>query len=242
VVSWLKKNTPGRIRKGDNPNRRIQDTDKMNLLCNTCEKMLSKWETAFAEKVFIPVHSGALAQGPISYGPWAMKCLASISWRVLLFHSLSQGLPNLRDQHVIEESKRALERLRLFIMNEIPSPEPYFQHLLPMEIIEDHTLPTLSPFMNRNASMVDSARWPCTIQACADRSIPGTFERSARSLPLRNRVWNIPFDADGRLSDLTGDFHQENAAPSTKYGRAELTVEAFESIYCEYIRPRYYRL
>jgi hypothetical protein len=75
--------------------------------------------------------------------------------------------------------------------------------------------------------MVDSARWPCTIQACADRSIPGTFERSARSLRLRNRVWNIPFDADGRLSDLTGDFHPENAAPSTKYGRAELTVEAF---------------
>jgi len=78
--------------------------------------------------------------------------------------------------------------------------------------------------LSLNASMVDSARWPCTIQAWADRSIPGTFERSARSLRLRNRVWNI----SGRLSDLTGDFHPENAAPSTKYGRAELTVEAFE--------------
>lgn len=149
VVSWLKKNTPGQIRKGDSPNVRIQDSDKMRLLCNICEEMLSKWEKEFAEKVFIPVHSGELGKGHISYGPWAMKCLASISWRVLLFHSLCQGLPNLRDQHVIEESKRALERLRLFIMNEIPSPEPYVQHLLPMEIIADHTLPILSPFMNR---------------------------------------------------------------------------------------------
>lgn len=149
VVSWLKKNTPGRIRKGDAPNFRIQDTDKMRLLCNTCEEMLSEWEKAFAENLFISVHAGELAQGPISYGPWAMKCLASISWRVLLFHSLTQGLPNLRDQHVIEESKRALERLRLFIMNEIPSPEPYGQHLLPLEIIADHSLTTLSPFMNR---------------------------------------------------------------------------------------------
>ncbi len=78
-----------------------------------------------------------------------MKCLASISWRVLLFHSLSQGLPNLDDQHVIKESKRALEQLRLFIMNEIPSPEPYGQHLLPMEIIADHSLSKLSPFINR---------------------------------------------------------------------------------------------
>jgi len=149
VVSWLKKNTPGQIRKGDSPNVRIQDSDKMRLLCNTCEEMLSKWEKEFAEKVFIPVHSGELARGHISYGPWAMKCLASISWRVLIFHSLSQGLPNLHDQHIIEESNRTLERLRLFIMDEIPSPEPYAQHLLPMEIIADHTLPQLSPFMNR---------------------------------------------------------------------------------------------
>lgn len=149
VVSWLKKNTPGRIRKGDSPNLRIQDSDKMPLLCNTCEETLSKWETAFTEKVFNPVHAGKLAQGQISYGPWAMKCLVSISWRVLLFHSLSQGLPNLCDQHVIEESKRALERMRLFLIDEIPSPEPYGQHLLPMEIIKDHTLSEISPFMNR---------------------------------------------------------------------------------------------
>lgn len=149
VVSWLKKNTPGKIRKGDTPNRRIQDTDKIPLLCNACEGMLSQWETAFAEKVFFPVHAGELAQGPISYGPWAMKCLGSISWRVLTFHSLTQGLPNLRDQHVIDKSKDALEILRLFIMDEIPSPEPYGQHLLPMEIVKDHTLPKVSPFLNR---------------------------------------------------------------------------------------------
>jgi hypothetical protein len=34
-------------------------------------------------------------------------------------------------------------------MNEIPSPEPYGQHLLPMEIVMDHTLPKVSPFLNR---------------------------------------------------------------------------------------------
>jgi len=68
-----------------------------------------------------------------------------------------------------------------------------------------------------------------TIQAWADRSIPGTFESSARSLRLRNRAWNISFDAGGRLPDLTGDFHPESAASPTKSGRAELTVEAFRA-------------
>lgn len=149
VVSWLKTNTPGRIRKGDRPNLRIQDSDKMPLLCSDCEERLSQWETPFAEKVFMPVHAGELAKGPIAYESWAMKCLASISWRVLLFHSLSQGLVNLSAPKAIEESKRALERLRLFIMNKLSSPEPYIQHLLPMEIIENHTTPEISPFLNR---------------------------------------------------------------------------------------------
>ena len=36
-----------------------------------------------------------------------------------------------------------------------------------------------------------------TIQVWADRSIPGIFERFARSLRLRNRAWNISFDAGG---------------------------------------------
>ena len=149
VVSWLKDNVPGAIRKSDKPNRRIQDSDKFHLLCNDCEEVLSKWETDFAEKLFLPVHLERLANGPLSYGPWALKCLVSISWRVLLFHSLTQDLKNLHAEHVIKESEHALEQWRLFINNEVTSPGPYVHHLLPMEIIRDHNLPGLSPFMNR---------------------------------------------------------------------------------------------
>ncbi len=149
VVAWLKDNVPGAIRKGDKPNRRIQDSDKLHLLCSNCEEILSKFETNFAEKVFNPWNMNALAHGPISYGPWALKCLISISWRVLLFHSRTQGLPNLRTEKVKKECEHALERWRLFILDRVSSPDPYIQHLLPMEILQSHTLSNLSPFMNR---------------------------------------------------------------------------------------------
>jgi len=51
------------------------------------------------------------------------------------------------------------------------------------------------------------------IQAWADRSIPGTFERSARSLRLRNRAWTISFDAGGRKASFAQSALASRAPP-----------------------------
>ncbi len=55
------------------------------------------------------------------------------------------------------------------------------------------------------------------IYVWVDRSIPGTFESSARSLRLRNRAWNISFDAGGRRV-LCTQSAPASRAPASKPG------------------------
>ena len=52
-----------------------------------------------------------------------------------------------------------------------------------------------------------------TIQAWTDRRILGTFERSARSLRLRNRAWHISFDAGGPFQTLLGISNRKAPLP-----------------------------
>lgn len=43
----------------------------------------------------------------------------------------------------------ALEAWRRFLLGLAPLPEKFQQHLLPLDVIEKHTLPRVSPFLNR---------------------------------------------------------------------------------------------
>jgi len=54
AVRTLKKTAIGNIRSTENPNKTIQDSEKLYMLCGNCEDLFSEKETWFANKVFHP--------------------------------------------------------------------------------------------------------------------------------------------------------------------------------------------
>ncbi len=148
VVDWMRKNSPGRLRAAHTPNLRIQDAYKLRLLCTECEQKLSQWEKKFAESVFVPLHSNALAKGSLTLGPWGSRFLVSVSWRVAQFFKQRQMTDHLT-MHQQSELAQALNRWRLFLTGETKSIGRYSQHCFPVDVIAHHSVPKLSPFLNR---------------------------------------------------------------------------------------------
>jgi hypothetical protein len=146
VYRWLRgRSGTGHIRQTDNPNRRVQDGLKLPWLCRDCEAQFSRYETAFATKVFHPWHAGTYR---IPYGDWLLKFCVSVSWRVLRFaRGRNKDASYTDEQQALMD--RAEARWRAFLRDEAPHPDAFEQHLLIFDVIEDTTGPDLPTNMNR---------------------------------------------------------------------------------------------
>jgi len=145
VVNLLRKRS--RLRSNKSPNRRVQDSKKLLLLCPSCEELLSGWEKRAHEEIFLPLSDSLSPIKRVKYGPWALKFAVSVSWRVLLY-SRQYGLTRLSEEQRTKADE-ALETWRRFLLGELPSPGQFEQHLLPLNFINScHTFGP-SPFMNR---------------------------------------------------------------------------------------------
>jgi hypothetical protein len=146
VYRWLKGGSgTGHIRNTDNPNRRVQDGLKLSWLCSACEQKFSRYETAFATKVF---HAWGEGREQLRYSDWLLKFCVSVSWRVLRFargknpdHRYTAAQEELMDQ--------AEKRWRAFLNDDAPHPGAFEQHLLPLGIIESTSVPNLPKNFNR---------------------------------------------------------------------------------------------
>lgn len=82
IFRWLKKTSgTGHLRNLRQPNKRIQDGPKQQLLCGSCEQRFGTDEQRFVEKFFLPIVE-CLGQ-PLRYDEWLIRCVVSMSWRVL---------------------------------------------------------------------------------------------------------------------------------------------------------------
>ncbi len=145
VVNLLK--TRSRLRSSESPNKRVQDSKKLPLLCSSCEELFSGWEKRAYEDIFLPLSDSSRPIKRVKYGPWALKFAVSVSWRVLLYSS-QYGLPRLSEEQRAKADE-ALETWRRFLLGELPSPGQFEQHLLPLNLIKSYHGFKLSPFMNR---------------------------------------------------------------------------------------------
>lgn len=69
AFDWLKETSAtGYMRHGPQPNVRVQDGFKEELLCDSCEQLLSSWESPAAEQLFKPYHADSSTV--VNYGPW----------------------------------------------------------------------------------------------------------------------------------------------------------------------------
>lgn len=140
AIDWLRQQG-GNLRSSQLPNKRVQDGEKLPLLCSDCEQMLSGWEKMFYESLFIPLHTNLPIQG-LKYGPWALKFAVSVSWRVLLHLSLLSKKIQAIDQ-------QALDAWRKFLLGKVQNPGNFEQHILPFNFITSCNGFKFSPFMNR---------------------------------------------------------------------------------------------
>lgn len=145
VFKWLKDTSAtGFFRPGINPNKRTQDGAKQYLLCDDCEQLFGGWEKKFKDSIFLPLSLGE--SNRFLYRSWLLKFAVSISWRVLSFGHI-QGLSHLSTMYLNRE-KEALEVWREFLLDERPHPDKYQQHILPMDLIENHNDPNMPTNIN----------------------------------------------------------------------------------------------
>ena len=145
VMRWMKRSgTP--LRSNQTPNRRLQDTPRIFLLCGDCEQMLSSWERSFSEEVFMPFHERA--GDLLSYRDWGLKFAVSVSWRAFqYFDSLGNFDHLTEDQR--RESRVACRYWEEFMLGSRPHPGKYEQHIIALDLLEQVSFPNCSPFLNR---------------------------------------------------------------------------------------------
>jgi hypothetical protein len=147
VFRWLKETSPGFIRNLQNPNVRTQDGLKMYMLCSDCEQLFSRWEREFATEIFYPLHSKLGEHQYLNYGVWCLKYAVSVSWRVLRY-GLYKGINNFNSEQ-LEAAKKAEEVWREFLLGIRKHPGDFYQHLVPLNIIESINFPRPSALLNR---------------------------------------------------------------------------------------------
>jgi hypothetical protein len=117
----------GHIRSSDAPNLRVQDGLKVPMLCAECEGEFSKYENAFATRLFYPLDND-IAQ-VIPYGEWMLRFCVSVSWRILHHEREIDGLRGLAPAQ-LASAARALDWWSDFLQGRKPHPGKYEQHLL----------------------------------------------------------------------------------------------------------------
>lgn len=146
VYRWLRKRSgTGHIRNTENPNRRVQDGLKLYWLCVECEAVFSRYETAFATRLF---HPWQKEETKVPYSDWLLKFCVSVSWRVLCYaRGRNPEAKYTTEQHRLMDEAEI--RWRDFLKSNVPHPGKFEQHLLIFDIIESTTVKGLPNNFNR---------------------------------------------------------------------------------------------
>lgn len=123
VYRALKKDSfTGRLRLSTEPNRAIQDGEKMYLLCGECEKNFNEFETIFSNKVYIPFKSDGFNNTLKYDGDWLCRFITSVSWRTLFLDIKGfeeEQNPNERiDEKRLQLLKNSEEIMRKYLLKE----------------------------------------------------------------------------------------------------------------------------
>ena len=147
IYRWLRKSSAsGYLRFAVNPNKREQDGIKDYWLCSSCEDRFEKWETQFSKFAFHPYLSDSKFKG--GYGDWLIKFSVSITWRALTYIRETQGIDYFPEELKVH-AENAERVWQAFLLGETPHPERFEQHLVLLDAIESHTMPSLPVTMNR---------------------------------------------------------------------------------------------
>ena len=115
VFRAIKADSPtGYFRNPNNPNHRLQDGDKLRLLCKVCEQRFGDAENDFSKKLFTPFHE--MDRNEFRYGPWLHYLMTSLAWRTLIL-----DLPGLEGdtenpRAAVTQLTTSAETMRLYLL------------------------------------------------------------------------------------------------------------------------------
>ncbi|MGE7787448.1 hypothetical protein ACQKMX_27485 [Bacillus cereus] len=84
IFRALKKDSfTGKLRLSAEPNKSIQDGEKMHLLCGECEQIFSDSERRFSNGIYVPFKNDGFNNTLRYDGDWLCRFIASVNWRIL---------------------------------------------------------------------------------------------------------------------------------------------------------------
>lgn len=108
VFRYLKKDSfTGRMRIVSDPNKPVQDGDKMYLLCENCEGLFSVNETHFSNKIYRPFKENGF-NGAKYDGDWLHYFITSVNWRTLYLDILGFIEGNDDENKITDEQLQTL--------------------------------------------------------------------------------------------------------------------------------------
>lgn len=116
----------GYFRSGMQPDKRMQDLEKVPLLCKQCEGLLAKnGETPFSKKVFAPLWNDQDFQS-FEYDEWLRYFAVSLAWRTVItdLETFRTSYPRLA-----QFADEALEFWRSYLCGETKTPGHYEHHM-----------------------------------------------------------------------------------------------------------------
>jgi len=165
VSKKIKANSPtGGLRFQRNPNKREQDGDKINLLCESCEQRFSKVEKKFSEEVLKPYHENS--QTSFEYGEWLSRFICSVNWRTLYLDIIgfrSQG--NIPDGalDILSEAEKILSDFLLGKRDDIATLE---NHIIPMFEIQQTNSEIKEPNFLLRTGVLDYTMFDSELNTC----------------------------------------------------------------------------
>lgn len=120
VYRYLKEDSfTGKIRKISQPNISLQDGEKEEMLCGSCEDRFNRCETRFANQIYFPFKNDGF--GGTEYdGAWLNYFITSVNWRNLFLDL--QGFEEEEDKQLTNNQlyllKKSEEIMRSYLLNQ----------------------------------------------------------------------------------------------------------------------------
>lgn len=136
------------FRSSQDPTRSVQDTLKIKMLCEGCERLFSRHETQFAKRVFHPLREDCTQR--LQYEEWLLQFCVSLSWRVLTYAVGQGSLRECGDARGVDRVQAALDTWRRFLLGRAPNVGEFTQHTVCFQPIRREDLEIWPPNINRD--------------------------------------------------------------------------------------------
>jgi 5-methylcytosine-specific restriction endonuclease McrA len=148
VGKWLKETSASGFLRAGNPSERIQDSFKINLLCEDCENLFSVWENYFAEQFFYTYQKDS---SEIPYDEKLVRFTISVAWRLLRVY-LYELVDDARKKGYAET---ALEVWKDYLLEKRTDPGPYENHIFFLDDLDTSSLELPEKFLWYTSRSVD---------------------------------------------------------------------------------------